>query len=90
MSHVSAFIAALSRWVMPALMMGIPVYGFARGVAVYKAFVEGAQEGLEMGIKILPYLVGIMFATSLFRTSGAMDLVVAVLRPVLEAAGVPG
>ncbi|NPV70924.1 MAG: spore maturation protein [Firmicutes bacterium] len=73
---------------MPALILGIPLYGFARGVPVYRTFVEGAEEGLNVAARILPYLVAIMFATSLFRASGAMDVLVAAFR-LLTAVGVP-
>lgn len=74
---------------MPAIILGIPLYGYLKGVSVYRTFVEGAGEGLGVAARILPYLVAIMFATSLFRSSGAMGLVVSFLRPVVSIAGIP-
>ncbi len=45
-------------------------------VNVYEAFIEGAKEGFQIAIKIIPYLVAILVAIGLFRTSGAMDFIV--------------
>ncbi len=89
MNALVSGVAAVSRWVMPAIIIGIPVYGHLRGVPVYRSFVEGAGEGLGVAVKILPYLVAIMFATSLFRSSGAMSLAAYLLRPITAWAGVP-
>ncbi len=89
MDGLVAVVSAISRWAMPAIILGIPLYGFLRGVPVYRTFAEGAEEGLQVAIRILPYLVAIMFATSLFRSSGAMNLIVLLLRPIVIHAGVP-
>ena len=48
-----------------------------RRVNVYEAFIEGAKEGFPVVIKIIPYLVAILVAIGVFRTSGAMDILVA-------------
>lgn len=45
-------------------------------VNVYESFIEGAKEGFEVAIKIIPYLVGILVAVGVFRASGAMDYLV--------------
>ena len=45
-----------------------------RGVKVYDVFIEGAKEGFEVAVKIIPFLVGILVAIGMFRGSGAMDL----------------
>lgn len=48
--------------------------GIRKGINVYESFVEGAKEGFETAIKIIPYLVGILVAIGLFRVCGALDL----------------
>jgi spore maturation protein B len=82
-------LTTVSRWAIPLLLLLIPLYGFCKGVAVYESFVEGAEEGFYTAIKIIPFLVGMMVAISVFRASGAMDYLVGALRPFMGAIGAP-
>ncbi len=59
--------------------------GMIRGVKVYDVFIEGAKEGFEVAVRIIPFLVGILVAIGMFRGSGAMDLLTAALRPLMTA-----
>ena len=52
---------------------------------VYDVFIEGAKEGFEVAVRIIPFLVGILVAIGMFRGSGAMDLLTAALRPLVDA-----
>ena len=52
-------------------------------------FIEGAKEGFDVAVKIIPFLVGILVAIGMFRGSGAMDLLIAGLRPLLAATRFP-
>lgn len=79
----------VSRWAIPTILLIIPIWGFFRGVAVYEAFVEGAQEGFVTAVKIIPFLVGMLVAIGVFRASGALDALSACLRPLLQQYGVP-
>ncbi len=79
----------LSAWAIPLLLAGIPLLALARGVKVYPAFVDGARQGLETAVRILPPLVAILVALGMLRASGAMDAVARVLAPVTSALGVP-
>ena len=58
-------------------------------VKVYDVFIEGAKEGFDVAVRIIPFLVGILVAIGMFRGSGAMDLLVAALRPIATATGFP-
>ncbi len=89
METVRELIAILSAFVLPALLVGFPLYGLIKGVRVYEVFVEGAKEGFEVAVTIIPYLVAILFAIGMFRASGALDALIGVLDPVLGAIGVP-
>jgi spore maturation protein B len=80
---------ALSLWAMPVLLVAIPLAGILRGVKVYDVFIEGAKEGFDVAVKIIPFLVGILVAIGMFRGSGAMDIVTAGLRPLVAPAGFP-
>lgn len=84
------FLNAAAHWVVPLLLLGIPLYAYAaRKVQVYESFIEGAKEGFWIGVKIIPYLVAILVAIGMFRASGAMDLLVSLLRPLTSLVGFP-
>ena len=63
----------IADWSVPVLIVGIPLYGFIRGVKVYEVFVEGAKEGFEVAVRIMPYLVAILVAIGIFRDVQAME-----------------
>ncbi len=85
----AALMNEISRWAIPLLLVAIPTIAYLRGVRVYEAFVEGAQEGFQTAVKIIPFLVGMLVAISIFRASGAMNLLVYVLDPVIRLIGAP-
>ena len=72
----------ISFWLMPFLMLLIITYGMKRGVKVYEAVTEGAKQGFEIAIRIIPYLVAILVAIAMFRASGAMELLISLLEPI--------
>ena len=80
---------AISLWAIPVLLVAIPLAGIVRKVKVYDVFVEGATEGFEVAVKIIPFLVGILVAIGMFRGSGAMDLLLAGVRPLVAPVGFP-
>lgn len=80
---------AVSLWAIPVLLVGIPLAGLLRGVKVYDVFIEGAKEGFEVAVRIIPFLVGILVAIGMFRGSGAMDLLLAAVRPIVAPIGFP-
>ena len=79
----------LSILVLPLLIVLIPMYGLFKKVPVYEEFVVGAKEGFDIGVRIIPYLVAILFAIGMFRASGAMDWMITLLEPVLSLVGFP-
>ena len=80
---------ALSPWIMPGLMAGFLLFGLVRRVRVYEVFVDGAKEGFQVALKIIPYLVAILTAVGMFRASGALDALVHVLGPWTSRVGLP-
>ncbi|MVP00084.1 MULTISPECIES: spore maturation protein [Paenibacillus] len=84
-----ALVTLLSAWAIPVLIVFIPLYAAYRKVPVYESFVEGAKEGFDTAIKIIPHLVGMMVAISIFRASGALELTLGWLKPLFQAFGVP-
>jgi spore maturation protein B len=82
-------IGLLSFFVLPAILVGFPLYGLYKRVPVYESFVEGAKDGFHVAVRIIPYLVAILFAIAMFRASGAMEAMTGALDPVLGLIGFP-
>lgn len=80
---------AISPWIIPGLALAFLTFGLLRGVRVYEAFVEGAKEGFEVAVKIIPYLVAILVAVGMLRASGAMSALVHLLGPWTSKVGLP-
>jgi spore maturation protein SpmB len=78
-----------SAWVLALLIVGIPLYGWAKGVKVYEVFVEGAKEGFNVALRIIPFLVAILAAVGAFRGGGAMDVLARALAPITTRIGLP-
>ena len=80
---------AISPWIIPGLMVGFLVFGVVRRVRIYEVFVDGAKEGFQVALKIIPYLVAILVAVAMFRASGAMEAMVNWLGPWTSRVGMP-
>lgn len=78
-----------SALVIPLLLAFLAVYGLGKRVDVYGALTRGAGEGLTVLLRIVPALVGLLTAVSMFRASGAMDWLSGLCAPVLERIGIP-
>jgi len=89
MDTVRDVLNLVAIFIIPAMLVGFPLYGLYKRVPVYESFVEGAKEGFGVAVRIIPYLVAILFAIGMFRASGAMDFLVAALDPVLGVIGFP-
>ncbi|MFY4775930.1 spore maturation protein [Metabacillus sp. RGM 3146] len=74
---------------IPLMIVFILIYGTIKKVQTYEAFVEGGKEGIEISFSIIPFLVGMLVAITVFRASGALEFVMDLLKPVLNMAGIP-
>lgn len=79
----------ISPWIIPGLMVALLGFGIAKGVRVYEAFVEGAKDGFNVAIRIIPYLVAILVAVGMFRASGALDVAISWIGPLTSLVGMP-
>ncbi len=79
----------ISPWIIPCLMLGLLGFGYFRSVPVYEVFVDGAKDGFQVAIRIIPYLVAILVAVGMFRSSGAMDLLIQPLGVLTSLIGLP-
>jgi spore maturation protein B len=64
------FAPAVSQWAIPALILVIIIAGFVKRVPMYESFVTGAKEGFDVAVRIIPYLVAILFVVKVFMGSG--------------------
>jgi spore maturation protein SpmA/spore maturation protein SpmB len=88
-AEMAATSAFLSGFVLFAIIIGFLALAVWRRVAAFDAFVEGAKEGFNTAITVLPYLVAILVAIAVFRASGAMDLLMQGVTIALGWFGVP-
>ena len=81
----------ISLYAIPMIIFIIVGYAFlVQKVKVYEVFCEGAKEGFTTAIRIIPFLVAMLVAIGIFRSSGCIDIMMRVLDPVFSAIGMPG
>jgi spore maturation protein B len=80
---------ALSIWAIPLVVAGVPLYALTRKVKVYPVFVEGAKEGFQVAVRVIPPLVAVVVALGMLRASGAMEALAALLSPLTSRIGIP-
>ena len=79
----------ISLWALPVIIIGILTFGLIKKVPVYEVFTQGAKDGFKVAVKIIPYLVAIIVGISMFRASGAIEMLVNLLQPVLVYFNIP-
>lgn len=78
------FFDIISLWILPSIIMFVIVFGLIKKIPVYEAFIDGAKEGFNTGVRIIPYLVAIMVAVGMFRASGALDIMGKEFKSILD------
>lgn len=79
----------ISMFAVPVLIAGFILFGFAKRVSVYDCFVEGAKDGMKSMVRIVAPLVGLMVAITMFRASGALELLARALSPLTSLIRLP-
>jgi spore maturation protein SpmB len=82
-------VKAISLLAIPFLLAFFPLYAVLRRVAVYEEFVDGAKEGFNVAVRIMPFLVAMLVAIGMFRGAGGVDLLTRALSPVLDLVHFP-
>ena len=85
MNRVSTTVANI---LLMTIIIGFIVAGMRKKVNVYDSFIEGAKEGFQTAVRIIPYLVAILVAIGVFRASGAMDMLISGIQRAVEASGI--
>ena len=84
MNTVSTTIAST---LLLTVIIGFIVAGMRKRVNVYDAFIEGAKDGFETAVRIIPYLIAILVGIGVFRASGAMDMLIDGLKWLIALTG---
>ena len=79
----------ISSWIIPGLMVFFLCFGALRRVRIYEVLVEGAKEGFQVALRIIPYLVAILVAVAMLRASGALDAFIGLIGPLTARLGLP-
>lgn len=79
------FLLFLSETIVPILIFWIVCYGIMNHRPVYEDFIEGAKDGLQTVVGIMPTLVGLMVAVGVLRASGFLDLVTELIKAVIPS-----
>ena len=85
--QVSLYSTLFANTLLFAIMCGFLWCGVRKRINVYDAFIEGAKEGFQTAITIIPYLVAILVGIGVFRASGAMDFLIEGVRMGVAAVG---
>lgn len=79
----------ISNYAVPLFMSSILLYGMLKNVNVYSVFLNGAREGLKIGVGIIPPILALLVALNMFRASGAMDVLIKIISPVTNFLKIP-
>ena len=85
--EVSLYSTLFANTLLFTIICGFIVSGLRKRINVYDAFIEGAKEGFQTAITIIPYLVAILVGVGVFRASGSMDFLIDGVRMGVAAIG---
>lgn len=84
-----SIVSIISLMLVPSFIIFIIIYGLTKKVKVYDAFCRGAKNGLELTVKILPFVCAMVMAINVLRDSGLLGLLSELLSKPLSFIGVP-
>lgn len=82
-------ITTISAFLLPCLIAIILIVATIKKLPTYELFVEGGKEGIEMSFSLLPFLLGMIVAIRVLRSSGALDAFIQLISPILTFFGIP-
>ena len=86
---LKTIIQVISVIAIPLIIFFFLIYGAIKKIKIYEEFVEGAKEGFNVAVKIIPYLVAMLVAIGIFRAGGAMEFLIIILKPITSLIGFP-
>ncbi len=85
--QINTISSVMSNLILFTFILSFIILGIRKKVNVYESFIDGAKNGFSIAIKIIPYLVAILVAIGVFRTSGAMNYLITGIEKVFSAFG---
>ncbi len=82
-------IQIISTLAIPVIIISFVLFGVFKKIKIYEVFVEGAKEGFNVALRIIPYLVAMLVAIGIFRAGGAMEFLMIILSPATNLIGFP-
>lgn len=82
-------ITTVSTWIIPCFILLVLVVATWKRISTYELFVEGGKEGVKMAFSLLPFLVGMIVAIAILRSSGALEAFIGLISPILVFVGIP-
>ena len=79
----------ISNLAMPMIILLIVIYGLKEKNKVFDTFLDGAKEGMQITISLLPTLIGLFVAIGALRTPGFLDMIINLLNPILSIIDFP-
>ncbi len=86
---LKTFIQIISTLAIPLIIISFVLFGVFKKVKIYEVFVDGAKEGFNVALRIIPYLVAMLVAIGIFRAGGAMEFLMIILSPATNLIGFP-
>lgn len=83
------WMTSISIWFIPCFLLIVLITASWKRIPSYELFVEGGKEGVKMAFSLLPFLVGMIVAITILRSSGVLDALIGLLTPFLTFIGVP-
>ncbi len=83
------FMQTFSVYAIPTILIVTLFVALYKKIKVYEIFVDGAKEGFQVAVRVIPYLVAILVAIGMFRASGAMEYLIKFLSPITSLIGMP-
>lgn len=79
--------SSVSSYILLAVIVLLPAVGMLKKVAIFESFLEGAADAINVALKLIPYLVGMIVAVGMLRDSGAIDMIAGCIGPWMERIG---
>lgn len=79
----------ISDYIVPLMVLGVITYALLKKMPTFDSFTEGAKDGFDTVLSIMPTIIGLMVAVGVLRASGFLDLLSAAIEPVTNMTGFP-
>lgn len=87
--NLQSILNVISLWALPSIIILIMTVAIIKKIPLYEVFTEGAKDGFKVAVNIIPYLVAIIVAISMFRASGAIEMMANLLSGILTRFHIP-